>query len=123
MKYSLSFFFFIFMFSGISIAQSVKPNPIPSFGITVDTLALFTESGTYGVPSKAKKYGYVKVYKSKPDNLPCNAVIYWYSLDGLDFLGPFSVTCGALLVTPIDEREWGTLVISENELLVDVWIE
>lgn len=124
MKNALIFFVFLVIMTGTSFSQTIKPYPIPSFGTAMDSMAVFIENGVNNSgPNKARKDGYVKVYTNKPENPNCGAVIYWYSLDGLDTLGPFTVTCGSTVVTAIDERDWGVLVITDDEVLVDVWIE
>jgi len=41
----------------------------------------------------------------------------------VDTLGPYLVQCGETLTVEIDEREWGVLVETGSETLVDVWIE
>lgn len=124
MKKNLIFFAILTLTTLTGWSQSLKPYPIPSFGATVNGWALFSENGANaGGPSKAKKDGYVKVYTSRPEVQNCGATIYWYSIDGLNILGPFEVSCGETLSTPIDEREWGVLVITEDEIMVDVWIE
>lgn len=53
----------------------------------------------------------------------CTATVWVYSLDQTTVLGPYTVTCGQTLSVPIDERQWGVLVESEEEVIVDVWIE
>jgi hypothetical protein len=124
MKNSMIIFAFLVICAGTSFSQSYKPYPIPSFAVPVDSLALFVESGGNTTDqSKARKDGYVKVYTNRPENPSCGASIFWYSLDGIDTLGPFSVSCGETLITSIDERAWGVLVVTEDEVLVDVWIE
>lgn len=52
------------------------------------------------------------------------AVVYIYSLDEQDILGPFTVVEGTVLSQSIDEREWGVEVVSSSEgAEVSVWIE
>jgi hypothetical protein len=115
----------VIMITGSMSGQSTRPYPIPSYGIQVDGFALFCESGNPGNPdpSKAKKDGIIKIYPSNPEVTTCSATVWWYSLDGLDVLGPFTVLCGETLVTAIDERAWGVLVQSNDDIVVDVWIE
>jgi hypothetical protein len=52
----------------------------------------------------------------------CQATVCVYSLDGQTILGPYTVYGGEILSVPIDDREWGVYVESDDEITVDVWI-
>lgn len=114
------------MISGTLSGQTNKPYPIPSYQVTVNGTAFFCESNDQGGDSdlaKGKRNGIVKVYSPGSEDPGCSATIWWYSLDGLDILGPFTVLCGETLTVEIDERAWGVLVQTESDVLVDVWID
>ncbi|MCX6278497.1 MAG: hypothetical protein NT004_10405, partial [Bacteroidetes bacterium] len=70
-----------------------------------------------------KRDVHVKITDQSSGGGNCGATVWIYSLDGLDVLGPFSVLCSETLVTAIDERAWGVLVQSNDDIVVDVWIE
>ena len=72
---------------------------------------------------RAKRKIKIKINCYTKDFLTCSAIVWVYSLDGLDVLGPFTVTDGEILVVEIDDREWGCRVITEDPVFVDVWIE
>lgn len=112
-------------FIGIIRAYSqVMPiYPIPSFNIRVNGYANFREDyhSENSKQSKAKREVDVQV-KSVTGTGNCNATVWIYSLDHTTLLGPFAVNCDEILVTPIDDREWGVLVESEEDIIVDVWI-
>jgi hypothetical protein len=38
-------------------------------------------------------------------------------------LGPYTLTCDETLSVPIDDREWEVLVYSEDDVIVDIWID
>ncbi|RLD45222.1 MAG: hypothetical protein DRI89_01670 [Bacteroidetes bacterium] len=61
------------------------------------------------------------------DNTPVStatAEVEIYSLDGIDVLGPFTVTEGVVLEVDIDNREWGvsTLEVSQGAE-ISYWVE
>jgi hypothetical protein len=110
--------------------------PIPSYNVTVISKATFQESqGSTGVSSlnrnnkgqvgapMAKREMDVKVNCSGiSPNGTCQATVWVYSLDGQTILGPFTVYGGDVLSVPIDERDWGVLVSTDDNITVDVWI-
>lgn len=109
-----------------SICQQLRPYPIPSYGILVNQNSLFEEhASTGGSYTEGKKKIYTKpsCNKSASDSEPCNIVIFFYSLDGLDILGPYSTTCGETITQEIDDRDWGAFVHSDCLITIDVWIE
>ena len=113
------------LITGAVSGQSIWPYPIPSYQVSVIGLARFCESGI-NINAKApaaKRDGIVKVYTRNPEITDCRAKVWWYSLDGLDILGPYAVLCGETLTVEIDERAWGVLIETGSETLVDVWIE
>lgn len=107
-------------------AQFAKPFPIPSFSIPVDSsFARFQETGQVINPdaSLEKRDVHVIIINRNPETPGCQALVWIYSLDGMDILGAYTVICGNSLVVEIDERPWGVVVESESQIEVDVWIE
>ena len=104
-----------------SHAQGIQTYPIPSYNIQVTGYANFRDNYlTKSNPTKAKQELHVLV-RSANGSQTCQTTVWIYSLDQTTVLGPYSVTCGQTLTTPIDEREWGVLVESEENIIVDVW--
>jgi hypothetical protein len=105
-----------------SSAQVIPTYPIPSYGVSVTGYANFRENRlSKTIPSKEKRS--VNIIVSSQGLSNCSATVWVYSLDRATVLGPFTVTCGQKLTVPIDDREWGVLVESEEEVSVDVWID
>jgi hypothetical protein len=126
MKNLVLFLLFTVSLSGLtgSFAQQLPSYPIPSYNVTIDSLANFSEltnSATSQV-CEAKREINVQV-KPKAGTGLCSATIWIYSLDQSTVLGPYSVSCGSTLTIEIDDREWGVLVESDDDVIVDVWIE
>lgn len=119
-------FLLLLMLMGVAkcVSQNLPTYPIPSFNITVDSLANFRETVHSSSPEiiDGKKEINVQI-KSKVETGSCEATIWVYSIDQTTVLGPFDLTCGNTLTVEIDDREWGVLVDSDDEILVDVWIE
>ena len=111
--------------------------PIPSYNVNVISKATFQESqGSTGVSllnrnnngqvwaPMAKREMDVRVNCSGVSpNGTCQATVWVYSLDGQTILGPYTVNGGDVLSVPIDDRDWGVLVITDDDITVDVWIE
>ena len=111
--------------AGSLFAQQLNPYPIPSYDVPVDSAsACFTESARAmrSGESLEKRQVHVTIINNGAENPPCEATVWIYSLDGLDVLGPYIVPCGGHLEVPIDDREWGVYVVTDDEILVDVWI-
>jgi hypothetical protein len=106
-----------------AFTQGWNPYPIPSCNVTVDGVALFEESGP-GSPSWADGRRVINTSATcnKSVSSPCTINVWFFSLDGLDILGPFSLTCGGSVSQAIDDRPWGALVQAGCEVEVDVWI-
>ena len=105
------------------IAQGVPVYPIPSYNVLVDGNATFREDvHKPGFDkSKQKRWMHIRV-KPKGGTQLCQATVWVYTLDQSTVLGPFTVNCGETLVVEIDDREWGVLAESEEEIITDVWI-
>ena len=107
---------FILMLCGFQ--QTHAQQPIPSYNVSVKTRANFQESQ----PSRGKRNMNIKVQCSGISLAPtCQATIWVYSLDGQTIFGPFTVSGGETLSVPIDGREWGVFVQTEDTITVDVW--
>ena len=103
-------------------SQNIPVYPIPSYNITVESVARFIPTGTRNLTSlhqdREKRTQHITVRGS----VGSYATVWVYSLDGLDTLGPYTVYAGETLDVEIDEREWGVLVQTTYEIQVDVWI-
>jgi uncharacterized membrane protein len=112
----------VFLLTGLdSYAQSIPTYPIPSYNILVNGYANFRDNYvTRSNPTKAKQELHVQV-RTANGSQNCQATVWIYSLDQTTVFGPYTVTCGQTLTIPIDEREWGVLIESEEDVIVDVW--
>jgi len=110
--------------------------PIPSYNVNVTSWANFQESqlsSELTIPN-SNNSGYVVSPMAKRDmNVQvnccgfssgdsCQATVWVYSLDGQTILGPFTVYGGDVLSVPIDDRDWGVIISTEDDITVDVWI-
>lgn len=122
---SIGLFLFL-MLVGIvkGYAQNLPTYPIPSFNVIVDSLTNFRETNrTLSRDfTDGKKEINVQI-QGRAGTGSCEATVWVYSIDQSTILGPFALSCGDLLTVEIDDREWGVLVDSADEILVDVWIE
>jgi hypothetical protein len=105
-------------------AQTFRPWPIPSFNTPVIGKALFQENKhSYPDNTEGKRRIHIKVLSQKsPYTIAGSATVWVYSLDQTTVLGPYTVTIGETLTVDIDDREWGVLVESGQEVVVSVWI-
>lgn len=106
-------------------SQNFPVYPIPSYNIQVDGYADFMNqfSTAQKNNNKAKRDVIVHLKSAAEPSQPCQATVWVYSLDLTTILGPYSLSCGNELRVEIDEREWGVFVESDDEVIVDVWIE
>ena len=109
---------------GQLFSQIIPTYPIPSFNIYVNGTANFRQDYHQRVtnPTKEKREVHVVVGSQASCN-NCTATVWVYRLDHSTILGPYTVTCGQTLTVPIDDREWGVLVESDEDIIVSVWIE
>ena len=123
MKNFKTFFILIIGLGLINVLQA--QNPIPSYNILVDQMANFQENVKANQIKKSNKGERTLkvVVKRKTDQDLCQAIVKVYSLDEQDVLGPYNVVCEELLSVEIDEREWGVMVQSDDNVYADVWIE
>ncbi|MDP1615648.1 MAG: hypothetical protein Q8L68_07600 [Methylococcales bacterium] len=118
----LTIFSVIVMYCQSTFGQVIPTYPIPSYGVHVFGYANFREG--YHNPAKSTREKMtVNVVVTSVGTKSCIATVWVYSLDQTTVLGPYTVTCGQTLSVPIDERQWGVLVESEEEVIVDVWID
>lgn len=104
--------------------QTIPVYPIPSANVKVNGNAIFQENYTNLHPKQTRERREVHVrITSASGSHQCQAMVWVYSLDHTTLLGPFIVNCGETLTVEIDEREWGVLVESEEDVIVDVWID
>jgi len=109
--------------------------PIPSYNIPVVTMAIFRESNisiqgnqlikninTLKDSPMKKRIMNIQVNCVGKSLGLCQATVWVYSLDGQDILGPFTVDGGDVLSVPIDDRDWGVLVDTGDDITVSVWI-
>jgi hypothetical protein len=106
-------------------SQNFPIYPIPSYNITVDGYADFMNNISTSQKNGTKEVRRVIIHLKSANgpSIFCQATVWVYSLDLTTILGPYSVSCGNELRVEIDEREWGVFVESEDEVIVDVWIE
>jgi len=104
--------------------QHFPTYPIPSYNIPLDSLANFAEKSfsDQSAPTDGKREMNVQI-RPKVLTGTCSATVWVYSLDRTTILGPYDIVSGQVLSVEIDDREWGVLVESEDEVIVDVWIE
>ena len=105
-------------------AQVIPIYPIPSFNIDVNGYANFRENRQSEslMQTEGKRVIDVEV-KTPSGDENCQATVWVYSLDYTIVLGPFTVNCSEPLSVTIDNREWGVLIESNEELIVDVWFD
>jgi len=107
-------------------SQNIPSYPIPSFGISVDGFVNFKNRSIQNDNCdnlREKRVAKVHLRSAFEENPECQATVWVYTLDYTTILGPFTVLCDETLTVEIDEREWGVLVESEFEVIVDVWFE
>ena len=102
-----------------SFQQTLAQYPIPSYDVSVKGRANFQESQT----SRGRRNLNVKVQCGGIAlSGTCQATVWVYSLDGQTVLGPYTVNGGETLTVPIDEREWGVYIQTEDIITVAVWV-
>jgi hypothetical protein len=105
--------------------QGLQIYPIPSINIAVNGFANFRQNSlSQALVNPAEKRD-VDVEVSTPSpsiSTDCQATVWVYTLDNQTVLGPFTVDCNEPLQVGIDDRLWGVLIETNEELLVSVWI-
>jgi hypothetical protein len=97
--------------------------PIPSSNVEVNGFANFRETTTPNslASPEGKRDINVIVTSSYPHG-NAQATVWFYSLDSLEFMGPYTVTEGNELTEEVDFNTWGALVETDEDILVSVWI-
>lgn len=98
---------------------------IPAYDVElINDNTTFEESeGLIQSQSLEERQIIIEVEDDKP-NQTSWAQVRVYSLDGEDVLGPYTVTEGTQLRVPIDQREWGVIVIDFiSGAIISTWIE
>jgi hypothetical protein len=121
MKKLFSFLLMILILgTGIHL-QAAKP--IPSFHQNVSYLANFQEkpngSDNFNSDLKGKRNMIIVAQVIGPAKTP--VIIYVYSLDGRDILGPFEIDGDGQISVPIDDRLWGVIVQCDDKCQVSVY--
>ena len=110
------------MIAGFS--QGITIYPIPSSGVEVNGFANFQETGT-GMSllnPQGKRAINVMVTTSYPGHQKVQATVWFYSLDSLEMMGPYTTMENDILSESIDFKAWGALIESDDDVLVSVWI-
>ncbi|MEI6143880.1 MAG: hypothetical protein WCP85_31670 [Mariniphaga sp.] len=111
----------IFNSTHYAYTQTSKPYPIPSYNVNINGIANFQETNSSSYPDgKRQLQAESSCFKSLSS---CVINMYVYSLDGLDCLGPYFLSCEQTLSVEIDDRAWGVVVQSECDVQVSVWID
>ena len=108
------------------IQAMMGQNPIPSYNFPVSRQANFVEQRpilTTSDNSREKRQVIVKTTCVGSEISNCSATVWVYSLDGTTVYGPFTMYGGQTLRVDIDDREWGVYVTTDDQIVVDVWIE
>jgi len=111
----------VFFFA--QIAYVLAYMPIPAYKVPVGHHQNFVEKpgGKKGDHDpKAKRDMHVQ--SSVTSGKPTLAIIWVYSLDGQDILGPFYLLSGQSIDVPIDARDWGVYVQSDDHVIISVWV-
>jgi hypothetical protein len=117
-KTFLTLSFWVFIIS-CALSQNIPLYPIPSYNIPVFGWARFEPSLNSG---NSITRGKVIQNVAIRGGTGSHAHVRIYSLDGLNVLGPYIVYAGETLTVEIDDREWGVLVETEDDIEVSVWV-
>ncbi len=107
-------------------AQGIPIYPIPSSNINVNGYANFMENRQSESLLQTEGKRVINVDVNTPfgyGDEDYQARIWVYSLDNTSVLGPFTVNCNEPLSVIIDDREWGVLAETNEELIFSVWID
>ena len=107
-------------------SQNIPTYPIPSYNVIVNGIANFKNAISHGeslnIPME-KRDANIHLKSGSIGNPDCRATVWLYSLDQTTVLGPYEVACGETLRVEVDEREWGVIVQTDSEVIVDVWFD
>jgi hypothetical protein len=117
-------FFLAVVNENITNAQNFKPakkHPIPSFNFKMTGQAFFEEDDDI-ISTREKRDLNVKVYTTSHLPMPWNMVtVYLIKNSGAQILGPYYLSLGETLTVAVSGKKWGAVVISDQEISVDVW--
>ena len=111
----------LFTLAGVTALWAIKP--IPSYNIPIYKQQTFVEKRTYmdGDPSpKGKRDMNVKSSVTSTSR-PTLTIVYIFSTDGRDVLGPYALYNDQTFTVTVDEREWGVYATSEGHVELSVW--
>jgi hypothetical protein len=123
--YFISLLIFYFL-PGQTFSQATNYYPIPSFNIQISGNAYFEENNlSQNLQNESRGR---RVIKAGAQNTLMNfgteqAIVWFYSLDKQDILGPFDLLEGEVVSQEIDDRLWGARVTTDSEMVVSVWID
>ena len=106
-----------------SIAQNVRINPIPSFNFYMQDNAAFQEPKSTFTSSKEKRDMNVVVSGANHGCFQVFATVWVVKDFGSVILGPFFVDDSRQLSIGIGDGQWGTIIKSETDVFVSVWID
>ncbi|MEI6899721.1 MAG: hypothetical protein WCL00_07585 [Bacteroidota bacterium] len=116
------FIFCVFATSFGIVGQNIPNYPFPSNNVSVNGYANFANlNSVKECNPKRERQVNIHLKSGSVGNPNCEATIWVYSLDQTTVFGPYTLNCGETLTIKIDGREWGGLVESEEEVIVDVW--
>jgi len=111
----------VFLLAGITTLWAIKP--IPSYNVPIFRQQTFVEKRTSQDPSpKGKRDMNVKsTVTSTNKPTPTLVVVYIFSMDGRDVMGPYTLVNNQTLTVTVDEREWGVYAVSDDHVELSVW--
>jgi hypothetical protein len=124
MKKLFTFLMILALGAGIHL-QLQASKPIPSFNTQIYNVANFQEKHLTGDDPnsgiKGKRNMYIVAQIAGPSKTPI--IIWVYSLDGRDILGPYILYGSGEISVPIDDREWGVLIQCSDKVVVSVYTD
>jgi len=124
--------YFLFVVMGLVFIPFITVQAqytIPSYNVELNQISATFEEDQVLNPlvhyegNRAERKLNVDIKDNNPTQT-ASVTITVYSLDGLDVLGPFTVTEGTPFEVAIDDREWGVRVINHLQgAILSVWRE
>jgi hypothetical protein len=120
----LLFLTILFLVSQFTIVRAAQPIPVRH--ARVYHVANFLEQFPGGhspflLKSTREKRDMMIQASTATGGPKSSVVVYVYSTDMNEILGPFTVEGGETLSVPIDDREWGVVVTSDDHMYVDIY--
>jgi hypothetical protein len=98
--------------------------PIPSYNVSVYDKATFEENEqlilSSASPCRMRQVIIHSTVVHMISSTP-NISVWIYSLDGQNIYGPYPISSDYTYFE-IDNRQWGVRIVTDQEILVDVWI-